>query len=103
MYVAPVMTVELIMVAAAKAETSENIPETQLEVRIGEMSYGAGAVIVERERQNSPIFLERAAVWVTVEAFTMEWRQGNSTSIKCVEAFVKSLCPESSPQGHWCS
>ena len=47
---APGMTVELIMAVAAKMETSENILETQLEVRICKI-----------EQQNSPIFLERAA------------------------------------------
>ena len=58
---APVMTVELIMVAvAAKTETSENIPESQLKVRIGEMCSRAGAVTVKRARQNSPVILEKA-------------------------------------------
>lgn len=48
-YVAPVMTVELVMAAAAKTGTSENSPETELEVRISEMRHMAGAVLVERE------------------------------------------------------
>lgn len=50
-----------LMAVAGKTETSENIPEMQLEVRIGEMCYRAGAVTVMRVWQNSPIFLERAA------------------------------------------